>query len=592
MFISNYNRLLALEQELFKQRKAVKHRKNNKSQKKIKTQISLSDSNRLLALEEELISQRRNSKREYQIKENKKYQYHRMAKMLNYENSANNKILALQQSLSKETVNKQKHRKRDRTKSKTQKTQAMTFDYNEAIELQYKGDSFAASLDYTTTEQFDLDDDISTIEVESFEVKEDNQTPEAVIPEVLPAESQEEIESEQATDAEAFEADIQAILSGAKTYQLKQQKTSDTSSLSQAKSTQTNNNQPKETNTSEKQTPSPQPQTENPHAIFDKIAQNMAYANSFDLGTISLEQRFDEFDDLLDAQESKALTVKSSPTTEENDLVELNYADFEHDLALMSETIPQHSVQLGNQPKILESFTENPIQFLDNKQLKIQTIAPDKSKYTYKTINVSVQEKDNSLDLITESINLYQLPTDSATRSIYLVEDINNVYRFQPEKAKKATEFNTYFLPWNSGEAYMLKLADDADYFFTPQLNGCCVMINGTRQNPVIIHANYDSERLQIDIEGMSLEEQLKAYRKHQFKQYTRFYGNMAHQLIDDNIFDSQAAPSIFDPEFYLSHGGLATVFGIQKNGEWTFYYNLQKGNSNVTAELWPNLTL
>lgn len=586
MFTPNCNRLLALEEELFKHRKAVKHRKNNKSQKNIKTQIFLSDSNRLLALEEELISQRRNSKHEYQIKENKKYQ--RMAKMLNYENSANNKILALQQSLSKQSVNKQKHKKRDRTKSKTQKTQAMTFDYNEAIELEYKGDSFAAALDYTTTEQFDLDDDISTIEVESFEVKEDNQTSEAVIPEVLPPESEEDTESEQAEDAEAFEADIQAILSGAKAYEPKQQKTTDTSSLSQAK----NNTQPQQTNTPTNKTPSPQPQTENPHAIFDKIAQNMAYANSFDLGTISLEQRFDEFDDLLDAQESKALTVKSSPAIEENDLVELNYADFEHDLALMSETIPQHSVQLGNQPKILESFTKNPIQFLGNKQLKIQTIAPDKSKYTYKTINVSVQEKDNSLDLITESINLYQLPTDSATRSIYLVEDINNVYRFQPEKAKKATEFNTYFLPWNSGEAYMLKLADDADYFFTPQLNGCCVMINGTRQNPVIIHANYDSERLQIDIEGMSLEEQLKAYRKHQFKQYTRFYGNMAHQLIDDNIFDSQAATSIFDPEFYLSHGGLASVFGIRKNGEWTFYYNLQKGNSNVTAELWPNLTL
>lgn len=333
MFIPNYNRLLALEEELFKHRKSVKHRKNYKSQKNIKTQTYLSDSNRLLALEEELISQRRNSKYEYQIKENKKYQ--RMAKMLNYENSANNKILALQQSLSKESVNKQKHRKRDRTKSKTQKTQAMTFDYNEAIELQYQGNSFAAALDYTTTEQSDLDDDISTIEVESFEVKEDNQTSEAVIPEVLPPESEEDTESEQAADAEAFEADIQAILSGAKTYEPKQQQTNK-SSLSQAKSTQTNNNQTQE-NTSTNQTPSPQPQTENPHAIFDKIAQNMAYANSFDLGTISLEQRFDEFDDLLDAQESKALTVKSSPTTEENDLIELNYADFEHDLALMSE---------------------------------------------------------------------------------------------------------------------------------------------------------------------------------------------------------------------------------------------------------------
>ncbi|MGD1910561.1 MAG: hypothetical protein ACFB2X_06825 [Rivularia sp. (in: cyanobacteria)] len=584
MFSSNYNRLLALEEELLKQKKVVKHSQNHQFQTKLLNNDKLSESqpdfsysNQLLALEQELILQRRNAKPEYQIKENKKYQ--RIAKMLNYEHSANNKILELQQSLSKVSCNKQKRQKRNHKKSRSQKAQAMTFDYNEAIEIQYQGDSFAASLDYTTTEQtdFDLDNDISTIEVESFEVEENNhQTPEKIIPEVLPPASQE--------DTESFETEIQAILSGAKVYEPKQPKKTDTSSLSQTK----NNNQ--QTNTPKLQPPSPQPQTENPHAIFDKIAQNMAYANSFDLGTISLEKRFDEFDSLLDAQESKALTLKPSQSTEENHLVELNYADFEHDLALMNETIPIHSIQLGKQ--VFNNFTANPIKFLGNKKLKIQTINPDTSKYTSQTINVRVQEKDNSPDLITESIELYELPNSTATRDIYLVENVDNSYIFQPTATNKATEFKTYFLPWSSGKAYMLELADKADYFLTPNLNGCCLMINGTRQNPVVIHANYDSPRLSLDIEGMSFEEQIAAYRKHQLKQYTRFYGNMAHQLIDDNIFDSQAATSILDPEFYLSRAGLASVFGIRKNGEWTFYYNLQKANQNITAELWPNLVL
>lgn len=43
----------------------------------------------------------------------------------------------------------------------------------------------------------------------------------------------------------------------------------------------------------------------NAHSVFDRMGKNMAFANSFDLGTISLEQRFDEFDRILDAEEKK-----------------------------------------------------------------------------------------------------------------------------------------------------------------------------------------------------------------------------------------------------------------------------------------------
>lgn len=40
---------------------------------------------------------------------------------------------------------------------------------------------------------------------------------------------------------------------------------------------------------------------DHPHAIFDRIGRNMAYATTFDLGTLELQNRFNEFDRQLDA---------------------------------------------------------------------------------------------------------------------------------------------------------------------------------------------------------------------------------------------------------------------------------------------------
>ncbi|MCJ8282938.1 MAG: hypothetical protein MJK14_24835, partial [Rivularia sp. ALOHA_DT_140] len=232
------NRLIELEQELFKQKQSLKNNQKNKS-KTFNYQNNTSDNNRLLQLEQELINQHK-IKNEPPIKDNQEYQ--RMAKIVNNKSSANNKIFELQQSISKVNFSQKKSQKQNHKKSRNQKVQAMTFDYNEAIQLQYQDNSFAASLHYTKTElsnnnhnstAFDLDNDISTIEVESFEVKEaDDTNTQSVIPEVLPPTPQQETESQQIADVEAFEADIQAILDGTKLYDKpKQQNTNNTPSL-------------------------------------------------------------------------------------------------------------------------------------------------------------------------------------------------------------------------------------------------------------------------------------------------------------------------------------------------------------------------
>jgi hypothetical protein len=53
----------------------------------------------------------------------------------------------------------------------------------------------------------------------------------------------------------------------------------------------------------EPKAPTSAPTYSNAHSVFDRMGKNMAFANSFDLGTISLQQRFDEFDRILEAEE-------------------------------------------------------------------------------------------------------------------------------------------------------------------------------------------------------------------------------------------------------------------------------------------------
>ena len=53
----------------------------------------------------------------------------------------------------------------------------------------------------------------------------------------------------------------------------------------------------------------PLPESKNEQAIFDKIAQSMQYANSFDLGSVDLRNRFNQFDRQADARRAPARTA-------------------------------------------------------------------------------------------------------------------------------------------------------------------------------------------------------------------------------------------------------------------------------------------
>jgi hypothetical protein len=106
-------------------------------------------------------------------------------------------------------------------------------------------------------------------------------------PEVLPPERST---SSSATDND-FLADMQSILMGERVFDPATKRTVDKGSSAPPDR--------------------PLPEVRNEQAIFDRIAQSMQYANAYDLGSIDLENRFADFDEMSDRQERVAAARKA-----------------------------------------------------------------------------------------------------------------------------------------------------------------------------------------------------------------------------------------------------------------------------------------
>jgi hypothetical protein len=141
------------------------------------------------------------------------------------------------------------------------------------------------------------------------------------LPLEVSAETVKSSEQSLAYDAsdEEFARDIGAILTGQKLYDSDQKKTIGKGSASPTSSNGTKPQVPAKKSPSGAGDDMLDP-NKNEHKIFEKIAQSMTYANSYDLGAIALEEKFDLMDREIEKQEIKTVlqtTPSDKPTADE-----------------------------------------------------------------------------------------------------------------------------------------------------------------------------------------------------------------------------------------------------------------------------------
>lgn len=260
----------------------------------------------------------------------------------------------------------------------------MAFDYDEAIELTYTGNyatgNYATAQsadDYATAQSVEdtdawamaLGNAAEAYEVESFEtatpIPDPTPLPPAstpiqatIVPDHAPqphksaqpetaatsppassayAQAASDDEDLWSADAAAFAADIQSILKGEKTYDPTQQQVIETTAT------------PVPPDPSSGQPPAQPPAPPTPpdaapatpptqsHAIFDQIAKNMTYANAYDLGDLSMAQRFDAFDRMLGYEQPTDMAATQAWQPE---LESQSFGGLEEDLATV---VPLHA---------------------------------------------------------------------------------------------------------------------------------------------------------------------------------------------------------------------------------------------------------
>jgi Papain-like cysteine protease AvrRpt2 len=239
----------------------------------------------------------------------------------------NNGLFALERSLLQHKPPEESNQPTDKPTDKTTalSVQAMAFDFDEAIELHYDGNTYGYRVESQplASESFAAEEEEPiAFEVESFAAEPE--VPYPTVPSILrsadpplrptvvtdrtlPVKSAQPIDAAQSfplsvaaseDEVAAFAADLKSILSGEK-YQ-------DPTPDSQMPTKAEEPAYPP--STAQSQTPA-EPNLSQSHAIFDQIAQNMSYANAFDLGTLAMEQRFDAFDRALDGEGASAMAA-------------------------------------------------------------------------------------------------------------------------------------------------------------------------------------------------------------------------------------------------------------------------------------------
>jgi hypothetical protein len=121
---------------------------------------------------------------------------------------------------------------------------------------------------------------------------------------------------------------------------------------------------------------------------------------------------------------------------------------------------------------------------------------------------------------------------------------------------------NAYFLPWGDGSTFSGQLGINAEYFFTPTLNGCTFAHEGNGPNVSVAHANFVGGNQLTDQNAINNDLAQK------------FGHAPATTLIKTNYKPAVYAQGAMDYR--------AMVIGVRTGNNWSFYYqNYHVGLNN-----------
>jgi hypothetical protein len=160
----------------------------------------------------------------------------------------------------------------------------------------------------------------------------------------------------------------------------------------------------------------------------------------------------------------------------------------------------------------------------------------------------------------TTSVPVYNLKAWGTKQRDQIVTPHATGFTVQYQTPVKAHPISAYWVPWSSGSCWSVRLGNDADYFFTPTMDGCSLAIS-SGASPVVTHGNYKSAR------DPNLASQARTVRRIN-QQHTALGTDVNRTLLKSAYV---ATPQ--QKAAGLNH--LVTVVGFRDRATstWSFYY-------------------
>ena len=122
--------------------------------------------------------------------------------------------------------------------------------------------------------------------------------------------------------------------------------------------------------------------------------------------------------------------------------------------------------------------------------------------------------------------------------------------------------FEAYWLPYNNNAQYQIELEDDADYMFTPTMDGCTFAVGGRDGGAVsVAHLNYQTRvddpsmvgSTKFVIDQPKIETELSA------------------------IYDDGTVYVLRKGDYKSKEGHQITTYGVRNAKGWSFYYQKRR---------------
>lgn len=207
-------------------------------------------------------------------------------------------------------------------------------------------------------------------------------------------------------------------------------------------------------------------------------------------------------------------------------------------------------------------------------------------------LGATVRQKTDKISVLT----LMQVKASSPVGALCKAEGSRIHVQAVPSAESPA---RIYFLPWAKGTIYRIRLkpanteGEKDNLFFTPNLDGCMVSVEGTQDAPVVYHSNASGvnfsaeEQLALEdtVRNPDIENQLKIHKMvtdlHVFKSIPAkkpLVSTLAaaprkdFDLFDYDKGSAQTVGLDGDDPTMEQDSYYGAVFGVRKNGLWTFY--------------------